>query len=184
MVFESRGTVAGGIRLGHPQLGAVKLAAISAGVLLGVSHPVAGGHQVELAGPDDLLRTEAVTVDDLTGQEPRDRLQPHVRVGRDIEGPRFGDLGRTHVIYEAPGAHGPAFAAGEGPADPESADLCFSARRDNRGGGLGATGWRGRSAVRPDVLGGHRAAHGSSVTRTGPVGVRIRRRERFVFLLV
>jgi hypothetical protein len=51
--------------LRHPQLHALQLASVRAGGLLRVSHAVPCRHQVELAGPDDLLGAQAVAVKDL-----------------------------------------------------------------------------------------------------------------------
>ena len=65
VVLEGGRAVPGPLGLGHPQLGPVHLAAVVAGGLLGVGHAVPGGHQVELAGPDDLLAAEAVAVQHL-----------------------------------------------------------------------------------------------------------------------
>ena len=53
---EGRLAEPGGVRLGHPQLHPLQRAAEAAGRLLRVGHAPAGGHQVELAGRDQLLR--------------------------------------------------------------------------------------------------------------------------------
>ena len=115
-VVRERGrAVAGRLRLGHPQLHAVELAAVAAGRLLGVGDAVPGGHQVELPGPDDLLAAEAVAVQDLAGDQPGDRVQAGVRVRADIQTLGLGDQLRPHVVGEAPGPHGPSLPAGERP---------------------------------------------------------------------
>ena len=59
--------------------------------LLGVRHAVAGGHQVELAGPDHLLGAEAVAVQHLAGDQPRDGLQADVRMRPDVDALVLGD---------------------------------------------------------------------------------------------
>ena len=84
-MLEGGLTVPGGLGLGHPELDALELAPKAAGVLLGVGHAVTGGHQIELSGSYDLLRAQAVAVEDLAADEPGDRLEPHVRVGADVD---------------------------------------------------------------------------------------------------
>jgi hypothetical protein len=142
--------------LGHPQLNQVELAPVATRVLLGVGHPVTRRHQVQLAGPDDLLGSEAVPVDDLAGEEPGNGLQSHMRVGRDVVCRGFRDRGRSAVVHEAPSSNRPPPPLRQGPADPESADLRFPAGGDNRGSGFGTAG----GAARVDILGGYRTAHG------------------------
>ena len=58
------------------------------GVLLGVGHPVAGGHEVQLAGPDELLGAQAVEMQELAGQEPRHGLEAHVGMRARCRTPR------------------------------------------------------------------------------------------------
>ncbi len=85
VVLEGGVAVTGRLRLGHPQLHALERAGVAAGRLLGVGHPPAGGHQVQLAGPDDLLGAEAVAVQGLARGQPGDGLQAGVRVRADGE---------------------------------------------------------------------------------------------------
>ena len=85
VVLEGRLAVAGGLGLGHPELDAVELAPVAVGGLLGVGDAVPGGHEVELAGPDDLIGTEAVAVQDLAGDQPGDGLEAGVGVGADAD---------------------------------------------------------------------------------------------------
>ena len=65
VMLEGRRPVTGRRCLGDPQLHAMELAAVGAGRLLRVRHPVPGGHQVELPRFDELLAAEAVAVEDL-----------------------------------------------------------------------------------------------------------------------
>ena len=114
--------VAGGLGLRHPELDALERAAVVAGRLLGVGDAAPGGHQVELPGritcsDPRLSRWRTSPVD-----QPGDGLQPDVRVRADVEPAVLGDVGRTHVVGEAPGAHGPASTAGERPAYDDLAD--------------------------------------------------------------
>ena len=71
---------------------------------LGVADAVAGGHQVELAGPDHRVVAGAVAVLDLAGEQPAHRLQPGVRVRRDAHAAGVGDVVGAVVVEEAPGA--------------------------------------------------------------------------------
>ena len=66
----------------------MELAAVAAGALLGVGDAVAGGHEVELAGRDDLLGAERVAVQRLALEQPGDGLQADVGVRRDAEAVR------------------------------------------------------------------------------------------------
>ena len=76
--------------------------------LLGVGDAAAGGHEVELAGPDHLLGAEAVVVEHLPGEQPRHRLQADVRVRADVDSLLLGDRRGTHVVDEAPRPDGAA----------------------------------------------------------------------------
>jgi hypothetical protein len=93
-------------RLGQrdPQLDALQCAAVVTGGLLRVAHGVARGHQVQLAGLDHLLGAEAVAVKHLPVREPGDGLQADVGVRSDIQPTVLSDVGRAHVVGEAPGA--------------------------------------------------------------------------------
>ena len=128
VVLESRRAVAGGVGLRDPELHAVQLAPDRR------SPPrradaVAGGHQVELAGLDDLVRAQAGAVPELSRQQPRHRLQAGVGMGPDAGTGRAGDGGGAHVVDEAPRPHrcaapgegAPAGRGGRRPRSPGSA---------------------------------------------------------------
>ena len=83
VVLERGRAVAGALRLRHPQLDAVLARRLAAGRLLGVGDAVAGGHEVELAGPDRLLAAQAVPVQQRALHQPRDGVQAGVGVGSD-----------------------------------------------------------------------------------------------------
>src|SRR5581483_10077845 len=100
------------LRKGDPQLGPVQRGGARGGDL-GVTDPSTSRHQVELAGAYEGVVAGAVAVLDLAGEEPRDRLQPDVRVGRDAHAATDGDVVRAVVIDEAPRADQGAFARGE-----------------------------------------------------------------------
>src|SRR3546814_7851507 len=101
-----------------PTAGSRGAAPVAAGGLLRVRHPVPGGHEVELAGADDLLGAEGVAVEDLAGEEPGAGLQPDVGVRADVDATFPGDVGRAHVVREAPGADGAAGPARQRAPDP------------------------------------------------------------------
>ena len=117
-----------------------------AGGLLGVGDRAAGGHQVELAGFDDLLGAEAVAVQDLSVDEPGDGLQPGVRVRPDVQSAVLGDVGGAHVVGEAPGPDRTTSLARQGAAHPDPAHDRFPAVADLHAGrgrvaGVGLGGW-------------------------------------------
>ena len=110
VVLERRRAVSGRRRLGDPELDAVHVAAVAAGSLLGVGHAAAGGHEVELAGRDDLLGAEGVAVQRLAFEQPGDGLQADVGMRGDAEA-AFVDGGGAHVVDEAPRPDGAASPA-------------------------------------------------------------------------
>ena len=85
MVLEGGRSVPGRRRLRHPELHAVQRSLVATRRLLGVRDAAPGGHEVELAGPDDLLGAEAVPVQDLAVEQPGDRLEPDVGMRPDVE---------------------------------------------------------------------------------------------------
>ena len=109
---------------------ALQLAVVAPGALLGVRDPVPGGHQVQLAGHDDLLGPERVAVQRLALEQPGDRLQTDVRVRGDIEAMGLVDRGGTHVIDEAPGANRAPGTPRERPAHTQGADSTLAALGD------------------------------------------------------
>jgi len=155
VVLEGRCAVAGGFRLGHPELHGVQLCRVPR-ILLGVRHAVAGGHEIQLAGPDELLGTQVVEVQQLAGDKPRDRLQAHVRMWSDAErtGPPDGD--RTHVVGEAPGTDRAPRPVRQDTAHRHGAHLRHPPRLDLDDGAGGA----GRDpGCRWHVVGGDRTTH-------------------------
>jgi hypothetical protein len=130
VVLERPGSVPGQLGQRNPQLDALQPAAVVAGGLLRVAHRVARGHQVELAGLDDLLGAEAVAVEHLTVREPGDGLQADMRVRSDIQATVLGDVGRAHVVGEAPGADGTPALPGQGSPHPNIADALVAALAD------------------------------------------------------
>ena len=119
VMLEGRRAVAGGGRLGHPELDGVDLLGPGR-VLLGVGDPVAGGHEVQLPRPDQLLGAQAVQVEQLAGHQPGHGLQAQVRMRPDAERPtRLGPDG-ADVIDEAPGPHRAARPLRQDPAHRQS----------------------------------------------------------------
>jgi hypothetical protein len=164
VVLEGGRAVPSGLGLGDPQLHAVQPPGVGARRLLGVGDPVAGGHQVQLPGPDDLLGPEAVPVQHRPVQQPRHGLQPDVGVRADVEAPLAADVARAHHVDEAPGAHRPPRPPGQDAAHAEAADLGAAALDD---GDLVRLGRVGRRAGR-GVVGGHGPAHPAIPTRSCP----------------
>ena len=80
---------------------------------LGVGDAPAGGHEVELTGPHDHVRADAVPVVDLALDRPGDGLQPRVRVG---EHAHLHVL-RAELVEEAPRADRRKSALRQGPPD-------------------------------------------------------------------
>ena len=83
-------------------------------LFLGMADAVAGRHQVDLAGPDDLFRSQAVAVQDLAFQHPGERLQAEVRMRPHVQRLAGLRVRRPQVIQKAPGAHHAALAGGQG----------------------------------------------------------------------
>jgi hypothetical protein len=63
---------------------------------------VPGRHDVDFARPKIALTTQAVVMDKLTVQEPRDGLQAHVRMWRHIHRRAFAECQRSEAIEKAP----------------------------------------------------------------------------------
>ena len=122
MVLEGGGPVAGLFGLGHPQLHELLAAGDHPGHLLGVDHAVAGGHQVDLARPQQLLAAEAVAVHDLTLEHPGDGVEPGVGMGPDLHG-AVGGVDGAGVVDEAPGPDGAAGGSGQEPTHGDAPDV-------------------------------------------------------------
>ena len=121
-MLERGCTVAGGLGLGDPELGAENEIAIGVHLLLGVDDPRARGHQVQLAGTDDLLIAEAVSVHELTRDQPCHRLEPDVGVRTDGEALTVcGE--RADVVEETPGADRAPGAPGQQASDRDTGEL-------------------------------------------------------------
>jgi hypothetical protein len=103
VVLEGRLGEPRGRRERHPQLHSVQHGGAGR-AHLGVGDSPAGGHQVQLARPDQGVVSRAVAVLDLAGEQPAHRLQLGVRVRRygHAAGPR--DRIGPVVIDEAPAA--------------------------------------------------------------------------------
>src|SRR5690606_29686952 len=111
----------GGVRQCGPELDALQGAAVVAGGLLRVTDGAPGRHEVEPARHDDLLGAQTVPVQDLAVGQPGDRLQTDVGVRSDVQAAVLGDIGRPHVVGEAPGPDRAPTPAGQGPAHPDRA---------------------------------------------------------------
>ena len=122
MVSEVGSAVSGGVGLGDPQLHEELIPTGGGGDLFGVGDAVTGGHEVELAGAQHLLRTEAVAVDDLSADHPRHRVQADVGVRADLHRRRL-DIDRSGEVDETPGADGATAGPGEEPSHRYTADI-------------------------------------------------------------
>src|ERR1035437_10134237 len=129
VMFEGRWCGASGFGKSNPELDALQRSAVVAGCLFGVSHAVPRRHQIELAGHDDLLRTETVAVQRLSVNEPRHGLQSAVRVRSDVETALFSDVGWAHVVGEAPGANRAVRSLRQCAANADFADPRVMARQ-------------------------------------------------------
>jgi hypothetical protein len=102
MVLEIATGIPVRVGQGHPQLDTVEDRGVRGGHLR-VRDAVAASHQIELSGADERMGAEAVTVLDRAAEEPAHRLQPCVRMRRQVHAAR-SDLDRSVVVGEAPGA--------------------------------------------------------------------------------
>ena len=67
-----------------PELHAVQPSCVVGRRALGVGDRVTGRHDVHTAGAKHRLFAKAVVVDDLAFEQPCHRLQPHVRMRRNV----------------------------------------------------------------------------------------------------
>ena len=120
VVLEARRTVA--VRFGqrNPQLGGVDVRGRLA--FLGMGDAVAGRHQVDLAGADDLGVAQAIAVQHFAADHPGEGLQADVRMRADLHARRRG-VGRTGVVEKAPGADLAQGALGNGALDGNAAHI-------------------------------------------------------------
>src|SRR3546814_20404917 len=82
MVRERRLALALGIGQRDPQLRRVQCPGGIAGSVLGMGNAATCGHQVDLAGPDDLRATQAVAMHRLAFDHPGEGLQADVWMRR------------------------------------------------------------------------------------------------------
>ena len=150
VVLEVGLAVAARVGLGDPELDAVQRPGVRAGGLLGVRHAVAGGHQVQLAGTQQLLGAERVAVEGLALEQPGRGLQPDVGVRSHVEAAFGGHPGRPHVVDEAPGADRSPGPPRQGTTDGEVPDGGLAARLQRR-----------------DEVGEHEGPHAGSLRRLG-----------------
>ena len=113
------------LRVGQcdPELHAVQCAGGIGRRLLGMRDTAARRHQVQRAGDGESLRPEAVPMQGIAREEPRDRLQADVRMRRHVHGLPSGLLDGPEHVEEAPGADEAARAARKETADGDGADV-------------------------------------------------------------
>ena len=78
---------------------------------------MSGGHEVELAGCDQLVAAEAVAVFDHALDQPGDRLQAGVRVWGHLHARAAADVVGPEVVDEAPGTDHPSLLVRQQPTD-------------------------------------------------------------------
>src|SRR5437868_2869225 len=78
-------------------------------------------HEVDLAGGDQLLIAEAVTVHHRALDHPGERLQPHVRMRPDAHAATAPEFHRPGMVEEAPRSDGAAVPARQRTPDDEPA---------------------------------------------------------------
>src|SRR5437763_5202371 len=125
MVLEMMSPVAGPVGLGDPHLRAQNAARHSRrfDALFGVRDAASGGHEVELAGTDQLLGAEGVAVQDASVEEPRRRREPDVRMWSDLDRRRLRKVTGMHEIDEAPRPDGAALLRRQDSQDAYPADI-------------------------------------------------------------
>ncbi len=130
VVGEGGGGVCHVWRQGDPQLGGVQAVGGGGGVF-GVADAAAGGHQIHLAGANQLFIPEAVAVQHVAFDHPGEGLQAGVRVGAHVHAFSGFKAGGAGVIKEAPGADLAALAGGQHPVDWQGAADFGSAGHDS-----------------------------------------------------
>ena len=94
------------LRKRDPQLQPVQHGGPSGRGLLGMRDAPPGGHQVQLAGPDQLPAAEAVPVQHQALEQPADRLQADMRMRWHLHAIPGADVVGPVMVKEAPRAHG------------------------------------------------------------------------------
>src|SRR5687767_11605342 len=101
-MIESRIAMARRVGQRDPELHAIQDARRTAGSLLGMRDGPARGHDIELAGDDQTLESEAVAMKDLAIEKPGHGLQPDVRMRRNVHRFSFREGQGTVTIEKAP----------------------------------------------------------------------------------
>src|SRR5688572_12418324 len=96
-----------------PQLDTVQPAGVVPRCALCMRYSVAGGHDIHATGTKDGFVAEAVIVNDLALEEPRHRLQAHVRMRRHVHWRAVFKRQRAEAIEETPGSDEPATFDGQ-----------------------------------------------------------------------
>ncbi len=123
---------------GDPGLQAEQLAGLRPGLVraaLGVDDTAASGHQVDRAGPYDLLRVQAVAVHDLAAEQVGDRGQADVGVRAHVQALPGLEMTQTHLIEEHEGPDGSSLPGWQYAAHLEAADVARARHDDLRHGG-------------------------------------------------
>jgi hypothetical protein len=110
----------------------------------------AGGHPVDVAGPDDLVRSEAVAVLDRALEEVGDGGEVDVRVRAHVHALAGREGRRSHVVEEDERADHLAADVREEAADVEATQIAVSRLNDFHGALLLQPAWthEGRFSMR------------------------------------
>src|SRR5690606_4706643 len=129
-------------RQGDPGLDSVHGGAVGSGVFqsFAVGDAAAGGHPVDFAGADFLVRSQAVAMSDGAAVQVGDGGQADVRMRPDIQLARCAarHFERTHVVEEDERPDHASLAVGKYASDDETAAQVVRAAVDQQGGGHGA----------------------------------------------
>ena len=129
VVVEGRGAILVLRWQGDPELRRVQACAVVQGVL-GVGDAMTRGHQVDLAGADDLLVAQTVAMQHLALDQPGEGLQADVRMRADVHALAGLEPHGAGVIEEAPRANHALLAIGERTAHEHAIAEVGAARLD------------------------------------------------------
>ena len=118
-MLKAWGDVAMAVRQGDPQLCCVHSQGLG---FFRMSNAVAGRHEVDLSGANELLAAQAVAMQHFTFDHPGKSLQPNVRVRPDLHAWR-GRNGRAGMIEKAPSPYLAQRGLRNGAVDRDATDI-------------------------------------------------------------
>jgi hypothetical protein len=87
-----------------PELNSIQASCVVGRRSLGVGNGMTGGHHIDTTGAKNGFLPEAVIVHHFSFEQPRHRLQAHVRVGRHVHRHPLSERKRPEPIEKAPRA--------------------------------------------------------------------------------